>query len=759
MSVTATDTVTLEIDGRTVVAPKGTPLVLAAAQGGIEIPIFCYEPRLGPPVGACRMCLVEVEGMPKLQAACTMTATDGMKVHTRSEQAAAGQHAVLEFILLNHPLDCPVCDKGGECPLQDLTYRYGPGNTRFHLPKRTYEKPIEISPLIGLDRERCILCYRCTRFSQDVAEDEQLIARQRGANSLIATFEERPYLGPFSGNVVELCPVGALTSSEYRFKARPWEIVNVPTVCGLCPVGCNTWASVREGSIQRVLSRDRVEVDEGWLCDKGRFAHGHLRDADRYTSPLVRGPRGLEETSFAEAAESVARRLSHFVHLNGPRSVAVVASGEQSNEEAHAWAELVRGAGGGLLVGCGDAASGAWERLDPYAARIADIDRADVVVVAGDRALSDAAGVVELRVRAAARRGARLVLAGAGGSGLERHASRTLATRGDVLAAAFDELRDELERAERPVVLVTDPCDLGRLARLAHEADLHRKPGGVLPLPLSPNERGVRAAGFDDDPEEVLARAEAGELEMLVLLGDADPISRWPQSDRWRAAVQGASSVVCVTMFPNEATGWAHLIVPATGALEKEGTFTNLEGRTQRLRPTLPLPQGMVDEIALLSAAAPVVGIELPAFAAGVHRALAAARPFFAERSWEEAAARHDLPPRVPAEGKLPKPPKAEPARGTSDGLVAAAWRPLFSGTAVERTPRLAFQRPDAVGLAVADAERLGIAAGDRVRVRHAAGETTGTAAPSRTQSEGTVRFPFAGGRPSGACTVEKVEG
>ena len=185
--------------------------------------------------------------MPKLQAACTMTAGDGMKVHTRSASAAQGQEAVLEFILLNHPLDCPVCDKGGECPLQDLTYRYGPGNTRFHLNKRTYEKPLAISPLIALDRERCILCYRCTRFSQDVAQDEQLVARERGASSVIATFEEQPYRGRFSGNVIELCPVGALTSTEYRFKARPWEINNIPSVCALCPTGCNTWATRARG--------------------------------------------------------------------------------------------------------------------------------------------------------------------------------------------------------------------------------------------------------------------------------------------------------------------------------------------------------------------------------------------------------------------------------------------------------------------------------------------------------------------------------
>ncbi|MEO9174454.1 MAG: 2Fe-2S iron-sulfur cluster-binding protein, partial [Gaiellales bacterium] len=320
MAATEVETVTLEIDGREVVVPKGTPLVLAAASRGIEIPIFCYEPRLGAAVGACRMCMVEVEGMPKLQAACTMTAADGMKVHSRNERATDAQKGVLEFLLINHPLDCPVCDKGGECPLQDLSFRYGPGNTRFSLPKRTYEKPVPISPLIALDRERCILCYRCTRFSSDIAQDELLVARERGSRSIIATFEERPYANPFSGNVTELCPVGALTTTGYRFKARPWEIDNVPTVCGNCPTGCNTWATVREDQVRRVLSRDRPDLDEGWLCDKGRFAFEHVRADDRYVVPLVRGDRGLDEATWEAAAETVARRMRHYASLYGPEA-------------------------------------------------------------------------------------------------------------------------------------------------------------------------------------------------------------------------------------------------------------------------------------------------------------------------------------------------------------------------------------------------------------------------------------------------------
>src|SRR5213083_2899145 len=339
--MSAPELVRVTIDGRQVEVPKGTGLVETAAAAGIEIPVFCYEPRLGAAVGACRMCLVEVEGMPpKPQAGCTLTAQDGMVVKTArtSEMAREAQNATLEFILVNHPLDCPVCDKGGECPLQDLTFRYGPGNTRMTFAKRTFEKPIPISPTIALDRERCILCYRCTRFSSDVSEDGQLVARNRGAQSLIATFEDEPYRAPFSGNVIELCPVGALTSTQYRFEARPWEIQNVPTVCGLCPVGCNVTATTREGKVKRILGRNHPEVDEGWLCDKGRFAFPHLDARDRITAPARKaGPRRFEPLSWDDALD----RAEELLRRGGATTVTALSGGE-SIEEAYGLAKLLR---------------------------------------------------------------------------------------------------------------------------------------------------------------------------------------------------------------------------------------------------------------------------------------------------------------------------------------------------------------------------------------------------------------------------------
>src|SRR5437660_1083840 len=256
-------TIQLTIDGREVKAIEGTMLVDAAKRGDVDIPYFCYEPKLGNPVGACRMCLVEVEGIPKLQTSCSTPVKDGMVVNTQTDRVRHAQNAIVEFLLVNHPLDCPVCDKGGECPLQDITFGWGLGRSRFIEPKRHFQKPLNLSPLIAIDRERCILCYRCVRFSQEVAEDYQLIFAERGAHSFVSTYDGHPYVAPFSGNIIELCPVGALTSKPYRFRARPWDVEGAGTVCTLCPSQCNVDLTVRDERVMRVLAREHHEVDVG----------------------------------------------------------------------------------------------------------------------------------------------------------------------------------------------------------------------------------------------------------------------------------------------------------------------------------------------------------------------------------------------------------------------------------------------------------------------------------------------------------------
>src|SRR5262249_14561665 len=390
--------VSLTIDERSVQVAKGTGLVETAQAAGIEIPVFCYEPRLRAPVGACRMCLVEVEGIPKLQAGCTLTAQDGMVVRTArtSKLAADGQNATLEFILVNHPLDCPVCDKGGECPLQDLTFRYGPGSTRMRFEKLTFDKPIPISPAISLDRERCILCYRCTRFSESVSEDGHLVAVNRGSSSVIATFEDRPYAGAFTGNVTELCPVGALLPTQYRFEARPWEIVNVPTVCGLCPVGCNVSATVREGKVKRILSRNHPEIDEGWLCDKGRFAFSHLRAGDRLEDPLRRNREGdLEPIGWQDALDARQRQL-------GPAGAATLTalSGSETVEQAYGLGRFIRAGLGAHEAVLPEEIP---DELDSFRAPLSSIRDAPVVVVLCDEPVVERAPVVDLWIKAARR--------------------------------------------------------------------------------------------------------------------------------------------------------------------------------------------------------------------------------------------------------------------------------------------------------------------------------------------------------------------
>ena len=329
--------VTFTIDGREVTAPQNAMLVDAAKYGDVEIPVFCYEPKLGQAVGACRMCLVEIEGIPKLQTACSTPVKDGMVVHTQTERVRVAQQAVVEFLLINHPLDCPVCDKGGECPLQDITMGWGGGRSRFIEPKRHFQKPLALSPLIAIDRERCILFYRCVRFSQEVSEDYQLVLQERGAATYVATFDGHPYVAPFSGNIVELCPVGALTSQPYRFRARPWDIEQSGSVCTLCPTQCNVSYTVRDERVLRVLGRDNEHVDDGWLCDRGRFAYQAAHVDERITQPMVREGGQLLPVTWERALSEAAGALKR-----AGGKVAGLAGGAATNEEGFLLQRLLR---------------------------------------------------------------------------------------------------------------------------------------------------------------------------------------------------------------------------------------------------------------------------------------------------------------------------------------------------------------------------------------------------------------------------------
>jgi NADH-quinone oxidoreductase subunit G len=707
LGVSAPELVSITVDDRSVQVPKNMGLVEAALAAGIEIPVFCYEPRLGAPIGACRMCLVEIEGIPKLQAGCTLTVSEGMVVKTAatSAKAADGQSATLEFILVNHPLDCPVCDKGGECPLQDLTFRYGPGNTRMTFPKVTFDKPIPVSPLIALDRERCILCYRCTRFSEEVAEDGLLIARNRGARTEIATFEDEPYRSVFSGNVIELCPVGALTSSLYRFEARPWEIQNVPTVCTGCGVGCNVSATIREGKVKRIMSRNHPEIDRGWLCDKGRFSYPHLHARDRITTPLRRGSKGLEEISWDDALD-----VAEGMLRDTEGSIVTALSGSETTEIAYALGRLLRQGLGAHSAVLPEATSNALEAFSLPLSAIAD---AELVVVVGDDPVVERAPIVDLWVKEARRRGVEVVVCSPTGAPQTPPTGAAALCR--ELAEPGSELGKRLRESDRAVLIWSGPGGGGgaRVAELAHELGFERKAGsGAFHLPATPNARGVAAAwAVAADADET----PPGAIGVLVASGDdaaADP--------NVRALAEQAERVIVVTMFHELAGGWADLILPATGSLEREGTTMNLEGRLQRLRRTEQPP--CPDELAWISLLAARFGVEVAPQAAPVFAELS--EHLFSDLSLEDLGLHAPLPTRHPYEAPeaaaTPEsaPPSSSPADFAGE-LRLHRYRPLLAGPAVERVRELAFLRPEReIELAAHDADLRGISSGDPVLVR-----------------------------------------
>jgi NADH-quinone oxidoreductase subunit G len=690
-----TELVTVTIDDRQVQVPKGTGLVETAAAAGIEIPVFCYEPRLGAAVGACRMCLCEVEGMPpKPQAACTLTAQDGMVVKTAqtSPMAAEAQEATLEFILVNHPLDCPVCDKGGECPLQDLTFRYGPGSSRMQFPKRTFEKPIPISPAISLDRERCILCYRCTRFSEGVSEDGQLVAENRGSQTLITTFEDEPYTGAFTGNVTELCPVGALLPTQSRFLIRPWELQAVPSVCGMCPVGCNVSVETREGKVRRIHSRNHPEVDEGWLCDKGRFVYSHIYARDRIVDPMQRARRlGFGAVSWDEALDEAER----IIRAAGTRIVTAL-SGSETIEQAFALAQLLRGGVGAHSAVLPEEFD---ESLAAYRLPLSAIADAQAVVVLGDEPVVERAPIVDLWIRQARRNGAR------------------------ILDAA-----DKLDGLDRIVLI--DSGDGGeRIGRLAAKLGLADQDGsGAFYLPETANGRGVVdawAAASDDEP------VDPEPIGLLIVSGDeaaANP--------NVRALAEHAEAVLAITMFQGVVVGWADLVLPGTSYLERDGTYVNLEGRLQRLRRSVIPPAP--DELAWISKLAERFGVDVSPYPSVVFEELSA--KCYGGISYADVGEQARLPAR-PTDVAPSSAPARQAKAETSGGLRLVRYRPLFSGPAVERVPEVQFQRPaPEVELSAKDARKLGIANGDEVVVGSNGSSRELRARLSRTLRPGTVR-------------------
>ena len=611
------NTITFTIDGREVQPPENAMLVDAAKHGDVEIPVFCYEPKLGNPVGACRMCLVEIEGIGKLQTGCSTPVKDGMVVHTQTERVKEAQRSVVEFLLVNHPLDCPVCDKGGECPLQDISFGWGGGISRFIEPKRHFVKPLELSPKIAIDRERCILCYRCVRFSQEISEDYQLVLLERGAHSFVSTFDGHPYVAPFSGNIIELCPVGALTSRSYRFRARPWDIEDAGTVCTLCPAQCNVSLTVRDERVLRVLSRQNDEVDDGWLCDHGRFAYPALARGEgpsengsspsnahgvhlgmRISEPLLRDGGELRPVTWERAIEEAA-----VVLKRAGAKTAALAGGGATNEEGFLLSRLLSETLGSPHVDSRPSGTLApelqRELADPrLQAKVSDLEFAHGVLVLDCDPLLDAP-ILDLRLR----------------KGIRRHGMKLERVSGEDLGAVREAAKRLAEVGEEVVILWGERFAAGpdggervrALLDLAAELSFGETDGaGLLEIPATSNGRGLRESGVlpnggpglserEHEGLDASAIAEAlgsGELSALYLLevdplSASDPFAATAGADAatWARALERASALVAhATLLSPGLAEHANVIFPAGSYAEKEGTVTHPDGRLQRVR-------------------------------------------------------------------------------------------------------------------------------------------------------------------------------
>lgn len=419
----------LTIDDKPVVVPAGTLVWEAARQIGIEIPYYCYHPKM-PPLGACRMCFVEVEKMPKPpQTACTTPVSEGMIVHTNTEKVLKARRGTLEFLLINHPLDCPICDKGGECDLQDFTLRHGPGGTRFDQYKRHFTKPIPISEDILLDRERCILCQRCTRFSSEISMDNGLVMVSRGYKMEVGTAPDHAFDSVFSGNTVEICPVGALTARSYRFRARPWELKHTPSVCNNCSVGCNARVDVRVDKIMRLMSRNNDEIDDGWLCNRGRWDFGFVNE-NRLRTPLIRRNGQLQPAGWDEAFFYIANHLTEILKTHGAQAIGGIGSTRITNEESYLFQKLMRDILGtsnidhhhGSFPGPRDTLTGKpWMMTNS----IAEIEKAShIVLIAADPYQRQP--ILDLRIKKAMRAGARIYVVNAHETELDRFAANKI---------------------------------------------------------------------------------------------------------------------------------------------------------------------------------------------------------------------------------------------------------------------------------------------------------------------------------------------
>ncbi len=637
--------VTLKIDGRSVTVPEGTMIVEAAKKLDIIIPVFCYHPKLKP-AGMCRVCLVDVgrpqmdritnapmlneDGTPKivfgpkLETACTTPVSEGMVVWGATEKVMEARKEILEFLLTSHPLDCPICDKGGECPLQNLTMKFGPMESRFQYDEKKHlGKHIRLGELIYLDRERCIQCGRCVRFQEQIVDDPVIGFSNRGRSMEIISYSEPGFNSIFSGNTTDICPVGALTTADFRFGARPWEMDSKASICTQCPVGCNiTYNTRREAKsggktvIKRVMPRQNEEVNEIWICDKGRFTYHYAESPDRLTTPLIRRDGELVEASWDEAIEYAAQK----VKAAGAK-LAVIASGRLSNEDLYTLKKFA-GATGGKAILHTTISGGDWVSragMTP-GSDLGKLENGSVILVfASD--LHEEAPIWWLRVKQAAERGVKLIVANGRRTRLDKFASYTLHyTYGDEAKALAEitsgkgEIARAVKDASNLVIfygsdgmgLVQSAYAAETLANLLIKTERAGKPNnGLIAVWQKGNDQGAWELGFktDEHLEQTISDA------MGVYIAGADPASEDPGL---KVALQRAGFVIVQDLFLTDTARLADVVFPAQAVMEREGTAVSGERRLQRYLPAVPAPEGTRADHVITSAIAIAAGLEIP---------------------------------------------------------------------------------------------------------------------------------------------------
>ena len=727
------DLITVVIDGFEVSVPKGTLVIRAAEKLGIQIPRFCDHPLLDP-VGACRQCLVDIEingrAFPKPQASCTIPVEPGMIVKTQltSPVADKAQKGNMEFLLINHPLDCPVCDKGGECPLQNQAMSNGRAESRFEGKKRTFEKPINISSQVLLDRERCILCARCTRFSDQIAADPFITLNERGALQQVGIYEKKPFESYFSGNTVQICPVGALTGASYRFRARPFDLVSTPSACEHCASGCSLRTDVRRGKTLRRLAGDDPQVNEEWNCDKGRWAFKYVTSSDRLTHPMVRDASGeLRVASWPEAIAAAANGL------RGKRA-GVLVGGRVTVEDAYGYSKFAR-----VALGTNDidfrARISSDEEREFLAAKVvgakisnADIDRADSILLVGFET-EEESPIVFLRVHKQVRKRGLKVTAIA--SKLSTGNEKLKANFVSVAPGAEAEAIAKQELTAQSVILVGERASESAGALSAVVALADRTGAKVAWIPRRAGERGALEAGaignllpggrpvnvaaaradvsavwgIDKLPsevglssDEIFAAVNADQIHALVV-GGVDPHDAGSNA----AAIKALKSafVVSLEIRPSEVTKIADVVLPVAAVPEKSGTFMNWEGRSRSFEVAVPDSLNRSD-VRILSMIADELSRSM-----GISSVKSAAKELASFGEWDGAKSNFTPVASAPV------------AKLAPDQALLTSWRRLLDESSLqEGEDNLAgTARKSVVVISPKRANALGVADGDSVRV------------------------------------------